>query len=447
MNLTLHQIAEVIGARLSLRSDRAVTGLSIDTRTLKCGELFFALRGEKVDGHSFVSRAEELGASGSVVSIRPSDCSPSFPLLLVDDTREALRRLGRFLRASSRATFIGITGSNGKTTTREMTYAILRDVAPTIRSKKNYNTDIGLSLTLTELEPSTRYAVLELATNALGEMRELQGIARPEVSALTCVAPAHLEGLGSPERIADEKGVIFREARYSIIPHNDPLCLRAVSPYSCRRLTFGLTEGADVRAEEIRRVEQGILFRWEGREILLEGGARCEVMNALCAITIAVALGIEAERIAESLPRFQRQPLRMQVIERAGAQVILDCYNANPASMNSAVEELEERPASRRILICGDMLELGDENERLHRELGLRLSASSIDLIYFIGELSRFAFDEARKHRPQTVHYYESLETFSDHIPFELTEGDLVLIKASRGMELERLVEKLPPRQ
>lgn len=444
MQLELCDIASAIGATAvgSLRG--TVSGVSIDSRAIRPGEIFFALVGKNHDAHKFVPEVLHRGASAAVVSRPVEGVPPGRVLLHVADTLAALSDLARWVRARTKATLIGVTGSNGKTTTREMIHAVLRDEAPTIAAEKSYNTDIGVSLTLFRLEPETRYGVLEMGINEPGEMDMLQSIAKPDIAVLTCVAACHLEGFGTEERIAREKAVIFRDAKYAVFNLDNPWAAWAGEQCRCEKVSFGLGSGAAVRGSNPRRTSEGVAFEWEGRTVSLPVMGLFNVHNALAAIALGVVLGVERDRIVERLPRFERPKMRMQAERLGEAMLLLDCYNANPYSMAAALDELDAAAGTRRVVICGDMFELGAETERLHRELGRRIARSRADIACFIGERMRFAHEEASRLRGG-CQYYATKADFLKAAPIRLQAGDVVLVKGSRAMGLEEVAASLRP--
>ena len=429
-------------------ADVAFSAITTDSRKVQAGDLFVALKGEHFDGHDFVADCLQRGAVAAVVS-SASRLTPHASLLLVEDTRLALGELAAYWRAKFAIPLAAITGSNGKTTVKEMLAAILRQAAgeeAVLATEGNLNNDIGLPLTLFKLQPSHRFAVAEIGMNHAGEIAYLTRIAQPNVALVNNAGAAHLEGLGSVEAVARAKGEIFEGLAadgIAVINADDtfaPLWRQLAAPR--RVLNFGLEQPAEVSAD-YQLLPDGSMLAIntpQGRiELHLGVPGLHNVRNALAATAAALAMGAAPATVAAGLEgfggvkgRLQRQP------GLGGATVIDDTYNANPASMRAAIGVLASQPA-RRIFVMGDMGELGADAAALHAEIGALARQSGIDALYALGEMSAGAvqvFGAGARH-------FDTPEALTVALKPELRAGVTLLVKGSRFMRMERVVELL----
>ncbi|MDO9053320.1 MAG: UDP-N-acetylmuramoyl-tripeptide--D-alanyl-D-alanine ligase [Gallionella sp.] len=450
--MLLSQAARVLNARL-IAADRNVqfNGVSTDTRALKPGELYIALRGEHFDGADFVAQAASSGAVAALInadSYRGEACA--CPLILVEDTRIALGQLAAYWRKQFDIPLIAITGSNGKTTVKEMLAAILRVAAGSdeavLATMGNLNNDIGMPLTLLKLNAQHRYAVIEMGMNHPGEIDYLTRIACPQVALINNASGAHLEGMGSVEAVAHAKGEIFAGLQHegsAIINTDDayaPLWRSLASVHSL--LEFGLNGGADVsgvwhpRATGLRLIAQTPSGDFTAdMQVPGEHNAR----NALAATAAAIALNLPLESIVAGLEKFGGVAGRLQrKAARRGATVIDDTYNANPASLQAAIAVLAQAEG-RRVLVLGDMGELGENAAGFHAGIGDTARRSGIEKLYALGELSRNA---AREFGSEAQHF-DRVEDLLNALETELAAGTTVLVKGSRFMKMERVVRYL----
>jgi UDP-N-acetylmuramoyl-tripeptide--D-alanyl-D-alanine ligase len=437
-------------------------GVSIDTRTLRPGDLFVAIKGPRFDGHDFVAQALDRGASGAVVSrsefqIREGAWRPLLDrhfLILIDDPLAALQSWATWHRMRFDVPLIGVTGSNGKTTTKEMTAAVLSRRGAVLKTEGNLNNHIGLPLSLLRLESSHRAAVVEMGISLKGEMRRLCEIARPTIGLITNIGPAHLEFLGSLEGVAEEKGALFEAVRAggtAVINLNDPY----LAPWEKRlsiKWTFAIDAPADVTATEVRTESTGISFlltlrrTGESGRMHLATSGRHQVANALGATAVAASLGYYLDEIREGLAAFRPVALRAEVLEVDGKTILLDAYNANPASMKAAIEMLAAFPrregASRKIALLGDMLELGSFSEPAHREIGETAARNGADLLIAVGRWAGAMAEGARQGgmSGEKILAYADLPSLQKEFLSYLRKGDLLLIKGSRGMRMETVL-------
>lgn len=430
----------------------AVAGISIDSRSLGVGEAFFAIRGERLDGHAFLRDAVGRGAACLVIHAVPDDLPPGVPVVLVDETTRALGRLGAWHRQRFAIPVAAVTGSNGKTTTKEMMAAVLGALGPVLKPESSFNNQWGLPLTLLKLTAAHRAAALELGTNRPGEIAALAEIARPTIAAVTTVSSAHTEFLGSIDEVQREKSALVRAipaVGAVVLNADDPrvLAMRAASP--ARVWTFSARGAADIRvAGAISETLEGVGFMLETSEgrraVRLRFAGRHNVTNALAAAGVGVALGLPLERIAQGLEA--ARPVKGRCVWRpAGSLRILDdTYNANPVSVRAALETLGASAGdARRVVVLGDMLELGPIAEAEHQQMGRAVAASGAAEFVGLGRAARTAVEAAREAGLAESHHAETFEDTVAHLLKRLAPGDVVLVKGSRGMRMERVVDAL----
>lgn len=426
--------------------------ISTDTRTLKRGDLFFALRGERFDGHWFIEEAFQKGALGAVISHSPKISFPShFFLILVRDTLKALQNIASFHRRRFFFPFVGITGSNGKTTVKEMLWHILSSRGEVLKSPGNFNNQVGLPLSLLRLSYHHWAAVLELGTNREGEIENLSRILLPTLGVITNTGTAHIGLLGGREGILRAKSELIKILNQN--PDNTLLLNEddEGTPYfkkiaHCKVLGFGINTPSSFYGSRITCEEKiKFVFGFPGGEIKINlpfPGIH-QVYNALCASSCAFLLGIEPEVIRERLISFKPLPLRGEILEWKGAKLVNDCYNANPTSMERALSFLKTLRAKRRIAILGDMLELGKMSEFYHYQVGKEVSSWGIDILLTLGEKSLEIARGAKEGGMKEVYSFREKEDLTDFLASLLREGDAALIKGSRKMEMESIPRML----
>ena len=427
-------------------SDRSFDGVSTDTRTLQGGQLFFALSGPNFDGGQFVGQASDKGAAGAVV---PQATTDDIAQITVDDTRLALGKLGAAWRAEQPATVVGVTGSNGKTTLKELIAACLSRVAPTIATHGNLNNDIGMPLMLLRVEATHQYAVIEMGANHAGEIAYLTSLARPDVVVITNAGAAHLEGFGSIEGVARAKGEILQGS-----PRPTTAVLNADDEYfdywrslvaDIDSISFGFGKNADIRADDVTlekgRTKFSLCVAGSDYPVSLALSGVHNVRNACAAAAVATALNVAPETIVAALESVTPVDGRLQPLEGiGGATVFDDSYNANPLSVIAAAEFLASLPGESWFVL-GDMFELGDDEQRIHGETGAALRAAGIDRLFAFGELSKHA---ARAFGDK-AQWYASLDELTATLAGEAASSVNVLVKGSRGMRMERVVDALRP--
>jgi len=440
---TLSQAAEFMhGAMHGVDAD--FRGVSTDTRSVQSGELFVALQGPNFDGNEFVARAAERNAAGAVVT---REVSADIPTIVVEDTLIALGELASSWRQRLSAKVVGITGSNGKTTLKEMLASCLATSAETIATHGNLNNEIGLPLMLSRIGEEHRYAVIEMGANHAGEIAYLTSLAIPDVVAITNAAPAHLEGFGSVEGVARAKGEILEGARrpeFAILNADDDYFDYWTS--RCDESTvvsFGLSAVADVRASNINFTSTGSKFKLHTPSgqvsVSLSLCGRHNVLNACAAAAVAGSLGISSKQIKQGLELVQPVGGRLAPVKSAsGATLFDDTYNANPVSVQAAAEFLAAQEGTSW-LVLGDMAELGTDAELLHSHTGWVAREAGIDNLLAIGQLSRNTVDSFGSEG----HWFESVDALVESLRSTIGDDDVVLVKGSRSMGMERVVALL----
>jgi UDP-N-acetylmuramoyl-tripeptide--D-alanyl-D-alanine ligase len=440
--LLLEEIVEAAGGKTLHGNQREFSGLSIDSRTIRRGELFVALRGERFDGHDFLSEALKAGA-GAVVDHPPAESFPNETIILVKDTLVAMQDIARHLRRTRDVTVVGITGTNGKTTTKELIASVLGRRHSVLKTEGNLNNHIGLPLSICRMSGDEAVMVLEMGSNAVGDIALLCDIARPDFAVVTNVGPAHLEGFGSLESIRKTDLEILGYVRAASLNADDAFLLAGVEGFRGKIITYGTESRADVYAEDIELGEKGSRFviRFpDGGNLPVSLGisGRFNIYNALAAASLADELGTDRRDIKEGLESFSGVPMRLEVKELAGALVISDVYNANPASMEGAVGELMRLKRRRTVAVLGDMLELGHYSEPAHRELVGLLSRSGVDMLIAVGSEMQRASSEFKG----ICFRADDAAAAGSILSEVLSEGDTVLIKGSRGMRMEKALPK-----
>jgi UDP-N-acetylmuramoyl-tripeptide--D-alanyl-D-alanine ligase len=455
--LTVFDILNATGGRLingSLQS--RISGISTDTRFIKHGDIFFALHGKNFDGHDFISQAICNDAVGGVISDRKKidnltlNGSGKFILIEVSDTLRALGDLAKYYRQNLQTKFIAVTGSNGKTTTKEMVYHILKNFKNVSRSRKSFNNFIGVPLTIFEADLTHDYCVVEMGTSAPGEIRRLSYIISPNFTILTNISHTHLEGLGSIEGVANAKAEFIEnmdEDGTLITNSDDPWCSQIESRFNGKVINFGFSENAQIKASKVKRNKSGFVFTVnESFTINLPVLGKHNIYNALAAITLCNVIGIRIEDICEGFTDFKLPPMRMERRIFGDIIAINDGYNSSPSSMSAALDEFSQLSApGRRIFVCGDMLELGKDAERLHKEIGKRVASSRVDILWTVGPFSRYVAEGAIANgmSSENVFSNDTSEETCSLVASQLKSKDTVLIKGSRGMKLERVSRQI----
>ncbi|MEW6051258.1 MAG: UDP-N-acetylmuramoyl-tripeptide--D-alanyl-D-alanine ligase [Candidatus Zixiibacteriota bacterium] len=448
------QAARVSGGTLQTTAlaDQTFTGVSIDSRTLRPGELFFAIRGERVDGHDFISQAVDKGAAGIVLESRYAgnrSLARTVAIIAVHNSHEAMIRLASEYRQSCRAEIVGITGSNGKTTTKEITHALLCAVESDVyKSQGNLNNTFGTPLALFGMPRETRVAVMEMGISTPGEMTRLAQVVRPDVVVITNVSATHLEFLGSIEGVAKAKLELVTSSRPDvpvIINADDPVLLPAALKIRKDIITFGLSPTASFRPDSVStNTDGGTRIAVEGHQFLMPLFGQHQVYNLLAGYAVCRTMGYDFDDMDTTVIKFDTAPLRGQHVVLNGVTFIADCYNANPESVKLGLQSFAQvLSRGRRLIVLGDMLELGSDSEQLHREIGRLLADQTIDLALLVGPMSVHTRDEAASHGVprELLKHFTNAAACAEALTGLLKADDLVYLKGSRGIGLEAILE------
>jgi UDP-N-acetylmuramoyl-tripeptide--D-alanyl-D-alanine ligase len=469
---TVEELREVISVKVlagqdTLTGKRRIRQISTDSRSVRRGDLFVALRGDRFDGHEFVPAVLAQGAVGAIVHdeyrLPPRSAAvcriegPSAPFLFgVRDPLFAYQQLATHYRSRFTIPMVAVTGSNGKTTTKDMVASVLAQRWSVLKTEGNFNNRIGVPSTLFRLTARHQAAVIEMGVDQQGQTTRLCEIVRPTIGLITNIGPDHLEFFGSMEGSAQAKAELL-----DMLPANGMAILNADDTYfdylaaraQCRVMSFGLSEMADVRASGIMSdARQGTTFRLHlpGKSrptiVRIKVHGTHNVTNALAAAAVGASLSLSGSMIAQGLGRFRPAAMRSQVVTHHGVHIINDCYNANPASMKAALQLLAQwSPARERIAVLGDMLELGSETARMHRDVGEFLAAQGLSRLIVCGTLGRELGEGARQGGMAGSQIDEVVDAAAaaDRLKRIVRQGDVVLVKASRGMKMEQVVQVL----
>jgi UDP-N-acetylmuramoyl-tripeptide--D-alanyl-D-alanine ligase len=450
MRLALAKIAELISAGGTFDSSRIAHGYSIDSRSIQPGQLFFAVKGERLDGHDYVQSALDKGAIAAVVQKDQAGRYPrNAPLLTVNDTLVALQALATGVRRIWGKPLIAITGSAGKTTTKEAIAHLLATKHRILKSEGNFNNHFGLPLMLLKLEPEHDLAVIEMGMSHAGEIAALAAIALPETGVVTCVAPVHLEFFDSIAEIARAKYELIQSLSpggTAVLNADDEYVSQFGRDFQGKVITFGLDSTADVRAEYIQdRGAEGsrfdvVLSTRQREPALLPLVGRHNIHNALAAVAVTLQHGLTLSETVVALSSLVPADKRGQVTQVGDTRVINDCYNSNPKALDAMVDALASMPARRRIVVAGEMLELGPGGPELHRNSGRHMAERGIDMLIGVRGLAQEIVSAARAGRMR-AEFVNTPEEAGEWLAHETREGDVVLLKASRGVKLERALE------
>ncbi|MFC4322053.1 UDP-N-acetylmuramoyl-tripeptide--D-alanyl-D-alanine ligase [Litchfieldia salsa] len=453
INRILIEVKKMVdGSCLEQFNEVEITGVSIDTRTVREGNLFIPIIGEKFNGHEFVETAIKNGAVASFWQEDQPNPPQTIPLIYVKDTLIALQTLSKSYLGSLAVKVVGITGSNGKTTTKDMVQAVLSTKYKVQKTEGNLNNHIGLPLTILRLEKDTEIAVLEMGMSGKGEIELLSTIAEPDAAIITNIGESHLLDLGSREAISDAKLEITRGLNQDgpLIYHGEePLLNSRVEKMPYRKITFGQSTSCDYYSSSLQQENEGTYFQVNEKEqpaYFIPVLGKHNVNNALAAIAIAEYLNVPSTKIADGLKKLKITGMRTELVKgQNGVSIINDAYNASPTSMKAAIELLQDMKGFRqKIVVLGDMLELGENERSFHYEIGKIIQSDEIDYVFTYGELaSHISLGAKETFEEGKVFPYQDKENLINHLKQLVGENDLVLVKGSRGMKLEEVVEGL----
>ena len=449
MKLTLARIAEFVSAVGEFSPEEVVQEYSIDSRTVGPGQLFFAVKGERLDGHDFVEQALRNGAIAAVVR---KDQLGRYPhetrLLAVEDTLAALQTLATAVRKLWGKPLVAVTGSAGKTTTKEAIAHVLSARFRVLKSEGNFNNHFGLPLMLLKLEPEHDVAVIEMGMSHAGEIRALAKIAQPEIGVVTNVAPVHLEFFDSLAGIARAKYELVESLPASgvaVLNADDEYVSQFGRDFKGKVVMYGTRAGADVRAKNVQSkgtdgAEFDVVIASVREHATLPLVGEHNVLNALAAVAVGLERGLKPAEAVGALATLAPADKRGQVLQVGNITVINDCYNSNPKALNAMVDALANMKAMRRIVVAGEMLELGAAGEAMHREAGKHLAEKKIDVLLGVRGLAQAMVDSA-KQSGMHAEFVATPEAAGDWLARETHDGDVVLLKASRGVKLEKAIE------
>ena len=446
--LTLRQIADWCGGTVAPEyASIVVSGMESDSRKIEVGDLFVALRGERVDGFDFIPSAKTLGAAAALVSRETEE----LPCILVPDTLKAYGAIARHYREETGVKVVGITGSVGKTTTKEMIAGVLARDFQLFKSEGNHNNDIGLPMTIMDMPENTELLVAEMGTNHPGEIAYLSEIAQPDYAVITNIGIAHIEYLGSREGILREKLDILRSSlknTVGIFNGDEPLLWNVRDKGTHKKYYFGIDNpSCDVVASGIQELDDGMRFHVSGFhhefELFVPALGRHMVYNALAAATVGLAMGVKPETIQNELSIFRNTGMRQKIYEKNGMTIIEDCYNAGPESTEAALGVLASvKTSGKRIAVLGDMLELGNRSSAEHYRIG-RIAAQKADLLLTYGAHSVRTVTGAITGgmSPKNAEHFDTHEDLVRMLKMRAGEADVILFKGSRGMKMERVLQ------
>ena len=455
MKLPLSRVAEFLSATGEFDHRAIAEGYSIDSRTLRPGDLFFAVKGERLDGHDFVEQALAKGAAAAVVrKDQLARYSVKTRLLAVEDTLVALQTLATAVRRLWGKLVVGVTGSAGKTTTKEAIAHLLATRYRVLKSEGNFNNHFGLPLMLLKLQPEQEVAVIEIGMSHPGEIGALAKIAQPEIGVVICVAPVHLEFFNSVSEIARAKYELIASlpaGGTAVLNADDEYVSQFGRDFKGKVVRFGLKAPADIRAEHIQQCgalgsEFDLVVDGCREKATLPLVGNHNVSNALAAVAVALERGLTPSEAVEALRTLAPADRRGQVVQLGNITVINDCYNSNPKALNAMVDVLAAIPAKRHIVVAGEMLELGSSGEELHRRAGRHMAEKKIDVLLGVRGLAQPMVEAARQAGIR-AEFVPTPETAGEWLAQETRAGDMVLLKASRGVKLERALETWQSRQ
>lgn len=442
--LKLSEIAKACNGKFN--NDCEINGVCIDTRKITKGCLFICIKGERFDGHSFANEALEKGAAAVMIHHEVENLNGNF--VMVENTSKSLLDLSSYYRSKFNLHLVGLTGSVGKTTTKEFTYLVVSAKYKAIKTLGNLNNEIGLPQMLFQIDSTTQAAVIEMGMNHFGEIHRLSSAAKPTLALITNVGTSHIENLGSREGILKAKLEILDGLKKgsTVILNGDNDMLQTVKNDDYNIVFFGIENG-DFKARDIKE-ENGntsfiIDFFAKSQLVTVPTIGIHNVYNALSAFAVGYYLDIEPEECAKALKSYQPEGMRQKTVEFNGITVIEDCYNASLDSMKAAISTLSGTKGKRKIAVFSDMLELGDFSKEAHTQVGILAGEAKIDYLFTVGEMAKYINISAKEHGIKNALHFENKEALSAKLLETLEKGDTVIFKASRGMALEEVIHNV----
>lgn len=442
--LRVSEIAKVCGGEFNI--DTEITSVAIDTRKIEKGCLFICIKGERFDAHRFIDEAFEKGAAAVMIS---EDVKIDKPYIKVDDTAKQMLSLAGYYRSKFDIPIVALTGSVGKTTTKEFTHLVVNSKYKAIKTLGNLNNEIGLPQMLFMLDSSTEAAVIEMGMNHFGEIHRLSTATQPTVGIITNIGVSHIENLGSREGILEAKLEILDGLKKGapLLLNGDNDLLSTVKNDDYKIYFYAVDNDADFKAIDIKENPNTTSFtvQYFGKEqkITIPAIGKHNVYNALAAFAVGILLDIDAETAADALKTYEPSGMRQKVVEINGITSIEDCYNASPDSMKAGITTLAGIQACKKIAVLSDMLELGEYSEQAHYDVGTMAAENKIDYLLCVGSDAKYIVDGARDNGLLNAYLFDSKQSLTDKL-FEIAEkGDAVLFKASRGMKLEEVISEI----
>ncbi len=459
--ISLYELTKVVHGEIQsgpYNRDQVIRGISIDSRTMAKDDLFVAIPGERFDGHQFVKEAAEKGAKAAVITndkkhTIDQEVFNKIAVILVEDTKKALRDMASWHRRKFDVPTVAVTGTNGKTTTKDMIAEVLSSRFKVLKSPKSYNNLVGVPLTLFQLNSNSEALVIELGMSSPGEIGILTQISNPSIGVITNIGPAHLESMQNLEKIAQAKFELpdnMLSPKTLILNADDHVLANRIKQKKKdeRIISFGIEKKADFCADRIEVNEDGYISFRVNKDLTINLGLLGihNVYNALAAFAVGSLLGLDPQEIKQKLERYTPAELRMELVQIRNIKVINDSYNANPVSVEKALETLKRiKTPGRKIAVLGDMLELGEKAIDFHLEVGRKVAGLGVDLLVLVGKLARLIGEGAKEAgmNSKDIQTFESNQQVSFYLLENLKEGDLVLVKGSRKMKTEEVVLSL----
>lgn len=454
MKMLLSEIAEAVSGHLVGNSDEAISSVAYDSRQVQPGALFVPLMGER-DGHDFVINAQNSGAVASFWQKDHPNRPEKLPIIEVEDTLSAMQQLAVYYLNKVNPTVVAITGSNGKTTTKDMVAAVLAKRFNVYKTQNNFNNEIGVPQTILEMQPTTEILVLEMGMDRAGQLHHLSSLVHPDVAVITMIGEAHIEFFGSRDKIADAKMEItdyLREDGEFIFNGDEPLLQERAAKLSQEQTTFGFSQSNSVYPVKFHSYKHhsSFMINESSQKFSIPMIGKHNISNALAAINVGRHFGENDEEIAASLARFVPTANRMEWEKGdAGEDIMSDIYNSNPTAVRAVAASFAKVPVKeggRRVVVLADMLELGEQSANLHADLAADLEPDQLHELYLFGDQMKFLYDKlAGKYDPQHLHYYaaDEMNHLVDDLRNDIHPSDIVLLKGSHGMHLEKVLDRL----